>query len=250
MSLMRLLTAGKSWVGQKDPGTRYRMTDPRAMPKFGSGNPFAGKAAGLAKAGTPCAEPAEAGTACAEVAGAGFGEQQREVCGLVNSDSLRKDSTLRLTEPREQKAAEAEASEIASEDGAAPGASRVMTESENSSTGANGNPEVAAQRVRVKAGSGWLRKVTGVFGGRRKRDSASMAVPPVQCELSLDKVKVVRNDLSDTDVEIVRRKVESAGVKAESVTGASSAKPNDTGTTNNAEAVGVSVEAGGAPVPR
>src|SRR2546421_12914587 len=41
MSLMRLLTAGKSWGGGKDPEVRYRMTDPRALPKFGSAkNPF------------------------------------------------------------------------------------------------------------------------------------------------------------------------------------------------------------------
>jgi len=36
MSLMRLLSSGKSWVGVKDSGVRYRMTDPKAMPKFGS----------------------------------------------------------------------------------------------------------------------------------------------------------------------------------------------------------------------
>src|SRR5438552_2584223 len=36
MSLMQLLSSGKSWVGLKDSGVRYRMTDPRAMPKFGS----------------------------------------------------------------------------------------------------------------------------------------------------------------------------------------------------------------------
>src|SRR5437868_6344534 len=41
MSLMRLLTAGKSWGGGKDDVVRYRMSDPRALPKFGSGkNPF------------------------------------------------------------------------------------------------------------------------------------------------------------------------------------------------------------------
>src|SRR5437762_13429166 len=41
MSLMRLLTAGKSWGGGKDTTVRYQMTDPRALPKFGSAkNPF------------------------------------------------------------------------------------------------------------------------------------------------------------------------------------------------------------------
>src|SRR5260370_17800742 len=44
MRMVRLLAAGKSLVGAKDPGIRYRMTDPRALPKFGSArNPFRSK---------------------------------------------------------------------------------------------------------------------------------------------------------------------------------------------------------------
>src|SRR6267154_3886947 len=44
MSLMRLLSAGKSWVGLKDPGSRYQMGEPGMLPKFGSGrNPFGAK---------------------------------------------------------------------------------------------------------------------------------------------------------------------------------------------------------------
>src|SRR5690349_6112221 len=36
MSLVRLLTAGKSLIGIQDSKSRYRSVDPRAMPKFGS----------------------------------------------------------------------------------------------------------------------------------------------------------------------------------------------------------------------
>ena len=36
MSLVRLLTAGKSLVGMKDTENRYRMTSQRLLPKFGS----------------------------------------------------------------------------------------------------------------------------------------------------------------------------------------------------------------------
>src|SRR5258705_6481708 len=44
MSLVRLLTAGKSLVGLKDGEIQYRVGDPRSMPKFGTGeNPFQGK---------------------------------------------------------------------------------------------------------------------------------------------------------------------------------------------------------------
>src|SRR5882672_2200527 len=45
MKLLRLLTAGKSLIGVQQVAGRYRMTDPRAMPKFGEGkNPFKGRA--------------------------------------------------------------------------------------------------------------------------------------------------------------------------------------------------------------
>src|SRR5262245_40632196 len=41
MSLMRLLSAGKSLVGVNESTSRYRMGKPGMMPKFGSGNnPF------------------------------------------------------------------------------------------------------------------------------------------------------------------------------------------------------------------
>ena len=41
MSMMRLLSAGRSLVGLEDNGKQYRMSHPGALPKFGSGkNPF------------------------------------------------------------------------------------------------------------------------------------------------------------------------------------------------------------------
>src|SRR5580704_11263952 len=36
MSLIRLLTTGKCFTDLREPVGRYRMTDPRALPKFGS----------------------------------------------------------------------------------------------------------------------------------------------------------------------------------------------------------------------
>jgi hypothetical protein len=54
--------------------------------------------------------------------------------------------------------------------------------------------------------SRWLAKLKGLFG----RKSSGAAIPkfarqPVQGELSLDNVKVMRNDLSDTDFEFVAK---------------------------------------------
>jgi hypothetical protein len=111
MSMVRLLTAGKSLVGSKDLTIRYQMTDPRAMPRFGS--------AKTKKASAPPAAPAK----------------------------------------------------------------------------------------RVDWLSRIVGKVTPLLARSRTRPAKitlqRLAKSPVQGELSLDKVKVVRNDLSDADVEIV-----------------------------------------------
>src|SRR5215813_2266751 len=59
MSLLRLLSAGKSLDGLKDSTARYRMGHPRSMPKFGSGkNPFQSKAASQQPAVMSPAPPA------------------------------------------------------------------------------------------------------------------------------------------------------------------------------------------------
>jgi hypothetical protein len=62
----------------------------------------------------------------------------------------------------------------------------------------------------------WLKKINPlVWLGSRKPAPAKSAAPrfgkaPVQGELSLDNIKVMRNDLSETDVEIVPRKARPA----------------------------------------
>jgi hypothetical protein len=61
---------------------------------------------------------------------------------------------------------------------------------------------------------GWLKKINPmVWFGNRKPAEPKSAIPrfgkshtPVQGELSLDNIKVMRNDLSETDVEIVTAK--------------------------------------------
>src|SRR5215510_3975121 len=123
MSLVRLLTAGKSLVGLKDGQIQYRMGDPRSMPKFGSGkSPFQGKAgaqpgqtevgqsgaaspAGRANNGLVVEAAGSSHSVTADeqrpksiIAGASEPRCIGEVCGLDNSGSLRKTSdTPRLT---------------------------------------------------------------------------------------------------------------------------------------------------------
>jgi hypothetical protein len=58
---------------------------------------------------------------------------------------------------------------------------------------------------------GWLQKLNPLDWWNRP-SNAKPAIPrfnkaPVQGELSLDNIKVVRNDLSDTDVEVVPARV-------------------------------------------
>jgi hypothetical protein len=58
----------------------------------------------------------------------------------------------------------------------------------------------------------WLKKLNPlVWFGDRKPTEPKPAVPrfhkkPVQGELSLENIKVMRNDLSDADVEVVQKK--------------------------------------------
>jgi len=162
MSLVRLLTAGKSLVGMAAPVTRYRMRGRNVLPKFGSlKNPFT-------ETGTePCGPVARYQMTPAELAAARLKETRR----LPPSA---------FTPPAEEPA---------------PQASR------------------SARLERLLALMAPLRKWMGKLnpiGWWPRRDTAPKPAiprfnekPPVQGELSLDNVKVVRNDLSDADLEIV-----------------------------------------------
>ena len=55
--------------------------------------------------------------------------------------------------------------------------------------------------AKKKTSSGWL-KPANPFAGAK----AGAARPAVQAELTLEKIKVVRNDLSDADIEVVTQK--------------------------------------------
>jgi len=144
MSLVRLLTAGKSLVGIQDSKSRYQSVDPRAMPKFGS-------------------------------------------------------------EKRIK-------SNVARESEAKPSVAKPKDESSNvtSNVSADKAPVATARKGRGNGGvSQWGAKLGSLVSQKPK--PARSAVQrfhsvPVQGELSLDKIKVVRNDLSDTDLEVVTRK--------------------------------------------
>jgi hypothetical protein len=138
MSLLRLLSAGKSLVGLKDSTPQYRMGDPRAMPKFGSAaNPF---------------------------------RQKKE-----------KDISAVSSEPKSSKPVAAPPS---------PAATPMPAKT------------IAAV---ASAKAGWRARLLSLWPKRRPKQTrvAPLSRPAIQGELSLDRVKVMRNDLSDADLEIV-----------------------------------------------
>lgn len=170
MSLLRLLTAGKSLVGLKKSETRYHLPGNRALPKFGSKkNPF--RATALPEQSEPVREPESgakgipSGSANEEraqdppeaLAGAEEKQSATGVTGAANNDSDR--------------------------DCRGPGKPLERDERRSSP---------------VKALLLWGR------AKKAKRAGAVSGRPLVQAELSLDSVKVVRNDLSESDLEIIR----------------------------------------------
>lgn len=138
MSLLRLLTAGRSLVTVRDTETRYRVTSQRLLPQFGSGkNPFAGR-----EAATPSLAAAPE-------------DRVQPVSPSATDEKSARAKALWLR---------------------------------------------AAERMSL-----W----TGKLGGHLSRAHAKPAKPavpqkaPVQGELYLDRVQVMRNDLHDADLEVV-----------------------------------------------
>ena len=158
MSLVRLLSSGRSLIGFKDEEGRYRMTNQRLLPKFGSvKNPF--------HPGNP---PAQMRLATPPVT---------ESCAVPTASRTASEWTRRL--------------QVA-----------VRT--------AESKLQIYLGHVRrtLTGWSGWLRRRLGRMFTRRDKNAAGAAVPqlarpPIQSELSLERVRVLRNDLSDVDLEIV-----------------------------------------------
>lgn len=171
MSLVRLLTAGKSLVGIQDLKSRYRSVDPRALPKFGS-------------------------------------EKK------INAEIARESGVRASVAKSKAEASKADVNVAADRNVRAPLAEKniapVADRNANASTAEDKVPVKAARQDRS---SGWVSqlgsKLSSLVSQRPK--AARNAIPrlsavPVQGELSLENIKVVRNDLSDTDLEIVTKK--------------------------------------------
>jgi hypothetical protein len=158
MSLLRLLTTGKSLVDLKDTESRYRVTSQRLLPQFGpTRNPFSSR------------EKAE--------------RRQPE------------------TPLRAERSLNGAPEETSQSPGSGGGQGAAPARSNGPGFG-----EVLRLRT-VALLSGWKARWVGWLA-RPHNKTAKTAIPrftkpPVQGELSLDRIRVARNDLSDADLEVV-----------------------------------------------
>jgi hypothetical protein len=179
MSLGKLLTTGKSLVGLNDSNSRYQLRK-GALPKFESSkNPFASKSHNEPASHSEH-EPSLPKLTPAEIAAA----------------NLKKTQRLPVMQPTE---------------------AQTETTTSMAPHGETVEPEGVPSVV-----GGWLQKLNPmVWLDNHKSVDTKPAVPrpsrmPVQGELSLDNIKVMRNDLSETDVEIVPAKARPASLPSAS----------------------------------
>lgn len=198
MSLGRLLSSGKSLIGLSS-GARYQLRT-GALPKFESAkNPFA----------KPPAEPAEHKLTPAEMAAAHLKRTQPLPLLIPKPPGVTGEGSA----PEKPQEISPEGSRISPQMGA-----KTVTSPPSSLTdGAEGRDEELSKTERAPAEvpgtvNSWLKKLNPlVWFENRKPTEPGAAIPrsnkgPVQGELSLDNIKVMRNDLSDADVEIVPAK--------------------------------------------
>ncbi len=160
MSLVRLLTAGKSLVGARDDVSRYRVRKHVVLPKFISPkNPFA---------------------------------------STTVRDTLHPkgaSGSLGVRQPTKIQPAQAEPN----------GAALVMPAVETQPSASTGRPRLPHPVRKLFEKFNPLPLIAGLKPAP-KPVRAALVQAPVQGELSLDHVKVVRNDLSDADLEVVPMK--------------------------------------------
>ena len=192
MSLGKLLTTGKSLVGLSHPNSRYNLQK-GALPKFESTkNPFASKAP---------AEPAE------------------------------REPQLPKLSPAEPAATSEKPHRLSTLGALIADREALVAATRNSQPVQPAEPTRAAEPAKVAAPvDSWLKKINPMVWFNRKPAEPKPAIPrfskphaPVQGELSLDNIKVMRNDLSEADVEVVPAKARAPKVMAAPVPQASAA---------------------------
>jgi len=185
MSLLRLLTAGKSLVGLKKSDNRYHVTRQRLLPEFGAKkNPFRT----MAESG--CDQSALVTSPTVP-----------ETANSVRLGSNGTAAATHLAAAPEFRVTAGDATSCISAKSGGSGASDGCRNAAQEET-------AAAHRGLGNWVSTYARKMTSL--GSQVGSKPLKAVVPkfekpmIQAELSLERVTVVRNDLSDSDLEIVR----------------------------------------------
>jgi hypothetical protein len=185
MNLWRLLNAGKSLAGSNETKGRYRMGDPRALPTFGTEkNPFRVKAT----TGTPPQDKLPVSS-------------QPE----PQPEELKKEKPLSAPTVSTQKVPEAKP-EVVKPIAPPQAKPAKAARSSQKPDALMGSAKPVRKGARALAAE-WIARLNPLasFGAaRRSRGAARQAIgESKQGELSLDQVLVVRNDLSDCDLEVV-----------------------------------------------
>ena len=225
MSFTKLLATGKSLIGMKDQDCPYRMRRENLLPKFESTkNPFAVPA----KVEPVKVEPIATATVAPLSAQTGVMETSllfdAQLKPVVKAEVV-------VVPIQETKPAPAQlvpvkvAPKVAAPVMELPVANPVSTQpaTRNISTPA------AAPVPKPSGLPAWVKKVNplsylpGHSGGAVR---SKVGRTPVQTELSLEKVKVVRNDLNDTDLTVVAVPAAGKAVSGKSAASLQKTEPN------------------------
>jgi hypothetical protein len=174
MSLLRLLTAGKSLIGLKKSENRYQLPGHRTLPQFGSKkNPF------RATVFPEKAEVPSQVSSCSLEGTSVSDNSQKDRVNLQPAEVVKNEGS-----PKEELCSATR--------------SNVNGNRDQITTAATPERPRSAIRAFLLWGRAKTKKSTGTTIGRQM----------VQSELSLDSVRVMRNDLSESDLEIVRARPE------------------------------------------
>ena len=216
MKLGKLLAAGKSIMnGRTD--ISYRSSRQIYLPKFSSPkNPFKHESAGQPVETTP------SGAIEPRVSASRFETSAREVAGTARFaggntavSPAPSGSTLLSSQsdlPRQNEVVAGAKAGLPRQSEAAAGAKEGLPRRSEAKAGPPANPQpavAAVQTARIPQMSKFnpFSILRGALPGGKAKNSVTMAKgqkgTPTQAELSLDSVRVVHNDLSDVDVEVV-----------------------------------------------
>jgi hypothetical protein len=189
MSLMKFLTAGKSF-DQKNSLGRYQIAGKNPLPKFGSAkNPFAMKKT------TTAATPK-------------FAEPETSVAPKTSAADLTKTRKLPVLPEQLKQTKRLPVAAAVGASGSIPARQKNPSKIAATVLGA----AVATWRKLIRGASAVFAKMNPFAWFTREKTPAKSAIPRfdksgMQAELSLDNVKVIRNDLNDADVEVIPAKI-------------------------------------------